>query len=103
VCGPDAGRKEMVCRQRSQELQELPKEGKRGEGTVPGSNLAVNVRLTLTVPNFADAGYKAADITRLRIRYNPFMFDMGACCTSTSHHPAVLKKSKERIGKRCVK
>jgi hypothetical protein len=33
VCGPDAGRKEMVCCQRSQELQEVPKEGKRGEGT----------------------------------------------------------------------
>jgi hypothetical protein len=76
---------------------------KENAGKVPGSNLAVNVRLTLTVPNFADAGYKAADIPRLRICYNPFMFDIGACCTSTSHRPAVLKESKERIGKRCVK
>jgi hypothetical protein len=76
---------------------------KENAGKVPGSNLAVNVRLTLTVPNFADASYRAADIPRLRVCYTPFLFDIGTRGTSTSHRPAVLKKSRERIGKRCVK
>jgi hypothetical protein len=40
-------------------------------GKVPGSNLAVNVSLTLAVPNFTDAGYREADTPRLGVCYTP--------------------------------
>jgi hypothetical protein len=68
-------------------------------GKVPGSNLAVNVRLTLAVPNFADVGYRAVDIPRLRVCYTPFMFDIGTRGTSTSHRPAVLKNQGKELEK----
>jgi hypothetical protein len=72
---------------------------KENAGKVLGSNLAVNVRLTLTVPNFADVGYKAADIPRLRVCYTPFMFDIGPRGTSTSHRPTVLKNQGKELEK----
>jgi hypothetical protein len=72
----------MACCQRSQELQEVPKEGKRGEGTwikLSGEREVDfnRTKLTLTVPNFDDVGYRAADIPRLRVCYTPFVFDIG--------------------------
>jgi hypothetical protein len=69
VCGPDAGRKKWRAVRGLKDCKRFQK--KENAGKVPGSNSAVNVSLTLAVPNFADAGYRAADIPRLRVCYTP--------------------------------